>query len=76
MSQVTEPCSCPVKGVIDVVSKKWTLLIVNTLGIHVTLRFIFKVFNVFPIFFPLMVWNSGLQYFYESKTFIFNPLVK
>ena len=39
MSQVTEVCSCPVKGVIDVVSKKWTLLIVNSLGIHETLRF-------------------------------------
>jgi DNA-binding HxlR family transcriptional regulator len=39
MSQVTEACSCPVKGIIDVVSKKWTLLIVNTLGIHETLRF-------------------------------------
>ena len=39
MSQVTEPCSCPIKGIIDVVSKKWTLLIVNTLGIHTTLRF-------------------------------------
>ena len=39
MSQVTELCTCPVKGIIDVVSKKWTLLIVNTLGIHETLRF-------------------------------------
>ena len=39
MPQVTEVCSCPVKGIIDVVSKKWTLLIVNSLGIHDTLRF-------------------------------------
>ena len=39
MSQITEVCSCPVKGIIDVVSKKWTLLIVNALGIHDTLRF-------------------------------------
>ena len=39
MSQAIEACSCPVKGIIDVVSKKWTLLIVNTLGIHETLRF-------------------------------------
>jgi DNA-binding HxlR family transcriptional regulator len=39
MSQVTKTCICPVKGIIDVVSKKWTLLIVNTLGIHETLRF-------------------------------------
>ena len=39
VTQVTEACSCPVKGIIDVVSKKWTLLIVNSLGIHDTLRF-------------------------------------
>ena len=39
MTQVTEACSCPVRGIIDVISKKWTLLIVNTLGIHNTLRF-------------------------------------
>ena len=39
MTQVTEACSCPVKGIIDVVSKKWTLLIVNSLGVHGTLRF-------------------------------------
>lgn len=39
MTQVTEACLCPVKGIIDVVSKKWTLLIVNTLGTHETLRF-------------------------------------
>jgi DNA-binding HxlR family transcriptional regulator len=39
MSQVTNEISCPVKGIIDVVSKKWTLLIVNALGIHDTLRF-------------------------------------
>ena len=39
MTQVTETCSCPVKGIIDVVSKKWTLLLVNTLGTHDTLRF-------------------------------------
>ena len=39
MIQDTMACSCPVKGIIDVVSKKWTLLIVNSLGIHGTLRF-------------------------------------
>ena len=39
MPQVTKACSCPVKGIIDVVSKKWTLLIVNALGIHDILRF-------------------------------------
>ena len=39
MVQVTEAFSCPVKGIIDVVSKKWTLLLVNALGTHDTLRF-------------------------------------
>jgi DNA-binding HxlR family transcriptional regulator len=39
MTQITEACICPVKGIIDVVSKKWTLLIVNTLGTHEILRF-------------------------------------
>ncbi len=39
MIQVTEACSCSVKGIIDVVSKIWTFLIVNSLGIHDTLRF-------------------------------------
>jgi DNA-binding HxlR family transcriptional regulator len=39
VAQVTEACSCPVKGIIDVVSKKWTLLIVNSLGVHGVLRF-------------------------------------
>lgn len=32
-------CLCPLKGVIDVISKKWTLLIINTLGNHGKLRF-------------------------------------
>jgi len=32
-------CFCPLKGVIDVISKKWALLIVNALGNHGTLRF-------------------------------------
>ena len=32
-------CFCPLKGIIDVISKKWALLIVNTLGNHGTLRF-------------------------------------
>ena len=34
-----ETCVCPVKGIIDVISKKWALLIVNALGNHGTLRF-------------------------------------
>jgi DNA-binding HxlR family transcriptional regulator len=41
MTQEThhEACICPVKGIIDVISKKWALLIVNALGNHGTLRF-------------------------------------
>jgi DNA-binding HxlR family transcriptional regulator len=32
-------CLCPLKGIIDVISKKWTLLIINTLGNYGKLRF-------------------------------------
>ena len=32
-------CLCPLKGIIDVISKKWTLLIVNALGNNGRLRF-------------------------------------
>ena len=32
-------CFCPVKGVIDIISKKWALLIVNALGNCGKLRF-------------------------------------
>jgi DNA-binding HxlR family transcriptional regulator len=32
-------CFCPIKGVIDVISKKWALLIVNSLGNYGKLRF-------------------------------------
>lgn len=32
-------CFCPIKGVIDVISKKWTLFVVNALGNRGTLRF-------------------------------------
>ena len=34
-----EACVCPVEGIIDVISKKWALLIVNSLGNNGTLRF-------------------------------------
>ncbi len=34
-----QACFCPVKGVIDLVGKKWALLIVNTLGNFPVLRF-------------------------------------
>ncbi|MFW6111332.1 MAG: winged helix-turn-helix transcriptional regulator, partial [Thermoproteota archaeon] len=32
-------CFCPLKGIIEVISKKWALLIVNALGNRGTLRF-------------------------------------
>jgi len=32
-------CFCPLEGVIDVISKKWSLLIINSLGNHERLRF-------------------------------------
>ena len=32
-------CLCPLRGIIDVISKKWALLIINTLGNHGKLRF-------------------------------------
>jgi len=32
-------CFCPLKGVIDVISKKWTLLIINAIGNYGRLRF-------------------------------------
>ena len=32
-------CFCPIEGIIDVISKKWSLLIINTLGNFKILRF-------------------------------------
>lgn len=32
-------CVCPVRGIIDVISKKWAFLIINTLGNYEKLRF-------------------------------------
>lgn len=32
-------CFCAIEGIIDVISKKWALLIVNSLGNHRRLRF-------------------------------------
>jgi len=32
-------CLCPLKGVIDVIGKKWSLLVVNAIGNHRRLRF-------------------------------------
>jgi len=34
-----QTCLCPLKGIIDLISKKWALLIINTLGNHGKLRF-------------------------------------
>ena len=34
-----QTCICPLKGIIDIISKKWTLLIINALGNHGKLRF-------------------------------------
>jgi len=40
MPEETGPmCFCPLRGVIDVISKKWALLIVNAIGNHGKLRF-------------------------------------
>lgn len=32
-------CFCPIKGIIDIISKKWALFIINALGNRGTLRF-------------------------------------
>lgn len=32
-------CLCPLEGIIDVISKKWALLIINAIGNYGTLRF-------------------------------------
>ncbi|MCK5046240.1 MAG: helix-turn-helix transcriptional regulator [Candidatus Heimdallarchaeota archaeon] len=32
-------CLCPVKGIIDVLSKKWTLLVIVAIGNHKSIRF-------------------------------------
>lgn len=32
-------CLCPLEGIIDLISKKWSLLIINELGNHGRLRF-------------------------------------
>jgi DNA-binding HxlR family transcriptional regulator len=34
-----QTCLCPLRGIIDVISKKWALLIINTLGNCGKLRF-------------------------------------
>jgi DNA-binding HxlR family transcriptional regulator len=32
-------CLCPIEGIIDLIAKKWSLLIINELGNHGSLRF-------------------------------------
>ena len=32
-------CFCPLEGIIDVISKKWALLIINAIGNYGSLRF-------------------------------------
>ena len=39
MCEDNRVCICPLKGIIDVISKKWALLIINTLGNSGKLRF-------------------------------------
>ena len=40
MQEENDPvCLCPLEGVIDVIGKKWALLIVNAIGNHGKLRF-------------------------------------
>ncbi len=40
MDDQTKPvCLCPLEGIIDVIGKKWSLLIVNAIGNHGKLRF-------------------------------------
>ncbi len=34
-----QPCLCPIKGIIDIISKKWALFIINVLGNKGKLRF-------------------------------------
>lgn len=34
-----QTCLCPLKGIIDLISKKWALLIINALGNYGKLRF-------------------------------------
>ena len=39
MHRQGQVCFCPIEGIIDVISRKWALLIVNTLGNFKVLRF-------------------------------------
>lgn len=34
-----EICLCPIEGIINIISKKWALLIISTIGNHEKLRF-------------------------------------
>ena len=32
-------CMCPIQGIIDIIGKKWSILVVNAIGNHKKLRF-------------------------------------
>ena len=38
-NQCNQLCFCPIKGIIDIIGKKWTLLVINALRNQGTLRF-------------------------------------
>ena len=38
-SEETLTCVCPLGGIIELISKKWALLVINTIGNNGTLRF-------------------------------------
>ena len=35
----SNPCVCPLSGIIDVIAKKWSLLVINVIANHGLLRF-------------------------------------
>lgn len=40
MENTEEPiCLCPLEGIIDLISKKWSLLVINEIGNHGKIRF-------------------------------------
>jgi DNA-binding HxlR family transcriptional regulator len=39
MQKENAVCYCPIEGIIDVISKKWALLIINVVGSYRSLRF-------------------------------------
>ena len=39
MRKESIPLFCPLQGVIDIISKKWSLLVINEIGNHKSIRF-------------------------------------